>query len=58
VEFFVLNRIMPVKLKESPQMELEVRHQNGVTHLVDLAGGLQLHYEHPHGRLYLGDSIA
>jgi site-specific DNA-methyltransferase (adenine-specific) len=38
-------------------MELEVRHQNGTTHLVDLAGGLQLHYEHPHGRLYFGDSI-
>jgi site-specific DNA-methyltransferase (adenine-specific) len=57
--FFDLNWIMPVKLKETPpQMELEVRHQNGTTYLVDLAGGLQLHYEHPNGRLYLGDSIA
>jgi site-specific DNA-methyltransferase (adenine-specific) len=58
-EFSVLNGTMPVKLKElPPQMELEVRHQNGTTHLVDLARGLQLHYEHPHGRLYLGDSVA
>jgi len=57
-EVFVLNGIMLVKLKESPpQMELGVRHQNGTTHFVDLAGGLQLHYEHPHGRLYFGDSI-
>jgi len=39
-------------------MELEVRCQNGTTRLVELAGGLQLQYEHPHGRLYLGDSIA
>jgi site-specific DNA-methyltransferase (adenine-specific) len=56
--FFVLNQTMPVKLKEPPpQMELGVKHQNGTTHLVDLSGELQMHYEHPHGRLYLGDSI-
>jgi site-specific DNA-methyltransferase (adenine-specific) len=56
--FFVLNQTMPVKLREpTPQMELGVKHQNGTTHLVDLSGELQLHYEHPHGRLYLGDSI-
>ncbi len=49
---------MPVKLKgPPPQMELEVGRHNGTTSPVDLAGGLQLHYEHPHGRLYLGDSI-
>jgi 16S rRNA G966 N2-methylase RsmD len=38
-------------------MELEVKTQNGVTHLVELAGGVQLHYEHSHGQLFVGDSI-
>jgi site-specific DNA-methyltransferase (adenine-specific) len=50
---------MPVKLKGTPpQLELDVRHQNGIVHCLDLAGAVQLHYEHPHGRLYFGDSIA
>jgi len=41
-----------------PQLELEVRHQNGTTHPIDSAGEAQLHYENRFGRLHLGDSLA
>jgi site-specific DNA-methyltransferase (adenine-specific) len=50
---------MPVKCETfTPQLELEVRHQNGTTYPVESADGVQLHYENRNGRLYLGDSLA
>ena len=50
---------MPVKCEPfPPQLELEVRHQNGTTYPVESTDGVQLHYENRHGRLYLGDSLA
>ena len=50
---------MPVKCEPSaPQLELEVKYQNGMTYPVDSAGDVQLHYENKLGRLYLGDSLA
>jgi site-specific DNA-methyltransferase (adenine-specific) len=49
---------MPVKCEPfPPQLELEVRHQNGTTYPVESADGAQLHYENRHGRLYLGNSL-
>ncbi len=49
---------MPVKSEPfPPQLELEVRHQNGTTFPVEATEGVQLHYENRHGRLYLGDSL-
>ncbi len=40
------------------QIELEgIRQQAGTIHPVDSNGSLQLHYEHPHGQLYCGDSL-
>src|SRR5260221_592342 len=48
---------MPIKRKTSaPQLELEVRHENGKTYPVSRSGGVQLHYENKLGRLCLGDS--
>lgn len=50
---------MLVKSKtDIPQLELEVRHQNGTTYPVNPIGEVQLHYENRYGRLYLGDSLA
>ncbi len=49
---------MPVKCESTvPQLELEVRHQNGTVHPLDSTNELQLHYENKWGRLYLGDSL-
>jgi site-specific DNA-methyltransferase (adenine-specific) len=41
-----------------PQLELEVRHQNGTTYPVDSVDSLQLQYENRFGKLFLGDSLA
>lgn len=50
---------MPVKCESSvPQLELEVRHQNGTVHSLDSSGEIQLHYENKFGKLFLGDSLA
>ena len=50
---------MPVKCESSvPQLELEVRHQNGTVHTIDSAEKIQLHYENKFGKLILGDSLA
>ena len=50
---------MPVKCEPSvPQLELEVRPQNGTVHPLDSTSGIQLHYENRCGKLYLGDSLA
>ena len=50
---------MPVKCQTTvPQLELEVRHQNGTTHPIASADGVQLHYDNRFGKLYLGDSLA
>jgi len=50
---------MPVKCAASvPQLELEVRHQNGTVHPLDTAGKIQLHYENRFGKLFFGDSLA
>ena len=50
---------MPVKCESPvPQLELEVRHQNGTVHPLDSTDGVQLHYENKLGKLFLGDSLA
>ena len=50
---------MPVKCEPyAPQLELEVRHQNGTTYPVESTDDVQLHYKNRHGSLYLGDSLA
>jgi site-specific DNA-methyltransferase (adenine-specific) len=50
---------MPVKYESSvPQLELEVRHQNGTVHPLDSADEIQLHYENKFGKLFLGGSLA
>jgi site-specific DNA-methyltransferase (adenine-specific) len=55
---FYYLRIMPVKKTSSAQqLQLGVRHQVGTTQTVDPDGELQLQYEHPHGKLYFGDSL-
>ena len=41
-----------------PQLELEVRHQNGTVHPLDSTDEIQLHYENKSGKLFLGDSLA
>jgi len=40
-----------------PQMRLGLNDQVGTVHAISEKAGLQLHYEHPNGRLYCGDSI-
>ena len=50
---------MPVKCESPvPQLELEVRHQNGTVHPLDSTDEIQLHYENKCGKLFLGDSLA
>jgi site-specific DNA-methyltransferase (adenine-specific) len=50
---------MPVKCETSvPQLELEVRHQNGTVHPLDSTDEIQLHYQNKFGKLFLGDSLA
>jgi hypothetical protein len=49
---------MPVKKKPAPQLNFDLRCQSGIRHPADPNGGLYLHYEHPHGNLYCGDSVA
>ncbi len=50
---------MPVKCESSvPQLELEVRHQNGTIHSLASIDEVQLHYENRFGKLFLGDSLA
>ncbi len=50
---------MPVKCESAvPQLELEVRHQNGTVHPLDSTDEVQLHYENRFGKLFLGDSLA
>ena len=50
---------MPVKCESPvPQLELEVRHQNGTVHPLDSTDEVQLHYENKLGKLFLGDSLA
>jgi len=56
--FFGFDSAMPIKRKTSaPQLELEVRHENGKTYPTSRSNGVQLHYENKLGRLYLGDSL-
>jgi len=51
--------LMPVKRRApAPQLELGVSHQTGSPQPVNPDGSLQLQYEHPHGSLYCGDSLA
>ncbi len=50
---------MPVKCKSLvPQLELEVRHQNGTVHPLASRDEAQLHYENKLGKLFIGDSLA
>jgi site-specific DNA-methyltransferase (adenine-specific) len=50
---------MPVRRKTVPaQFELEVRVQNGRTHLLESPDDVKIHYENRLGRLFLGDSLA
>ncbi|MEJ0091517.1 MAG: site-specific DNA-methyltransferase [Limisphaerales bacterium] len=50
---------MPVKCEASvPQLELEVRHQNGTVHPLETTDEIQLHYENRFGKLFFGDSLA
>jgi site-specific DNA-methyltransferase (adenine-specific) len=50
---------MPVKCKPSvPQLELGVKHHNGITHEAASTADAQLHYENRTGKLYLGESLA
>lgn len=56
---FRLHEAVPVKqIQTAPHLELDVRCEPGTTHAVDPTGGVQLHYEHPRGRLFLGDSLS
>lgn len=49
---------MPVKCESSvPQLELEVRIQNGTVHPLEPTGKVQPHYENRFGKLFLGDSL-
>lgn len=53
---------MPVKRKLAPptdlvQIDLGVSSEIGETHPVVVGGGVQLQYEHPHGKLFVGDSL-
>ena len=50
---------MPVKCDSPvPQLELEVRPQNGTVHPLDSTDEVHLHYENKLGKLFLGDSLA
>lgn len=50
---------MPVKCESSvPQLELEVRPQNGTVYPLDSTNEIQLHYENRFGKLFFGDSLA
>lgn len=56
---FGFSIFMPVKPNASVrQLELGVRSQNGSINEVVPDGQLQVQYEHGHGRLYCGDSVA
>ena len=50
---------MPVKCNTAtPQLEFEVREQNGTVCPVDFTGEAQVHYENRNGKLFLGDSLS
>lgn len=55
---FCIDAAVPVKqIQAAPHLEFDVRCEPGTTHTVDPTGGVQLHYEHPRGSLFLGDSF-
>ena len=44
-------------MRGSPQLRLGINDQVGTVHPISSNAELQLHYEHPTGKLYCGDSI-
>jgi site-specific DNA-methyltransferase (adenine-specific) len=52
---------VPPAKQNSPVLQFElagIREPAGTIHPVEPSGAPQLHYDHPHGKLYCGDSLA